>query len=60
MISDVDVVGPTRDCPVGGLSMAVKYWSLRSLQIKLIKIAGWLVFQLAEVAVPQLPIRGVL
>ena len=33
---------------------------LRSLQIKLIKIGGRLVFQLAEVAVPQVPFQGVL
>ena len=42
------------------LPKAVKHWSLRSLQVKLIKIGGRLVrharrlvFQLAEVAVPR-------
>src|SRR4030042_2184813 len=43
-----------------GLPKAVKYWSLHSLQVKLIKIGGRIVrhtrrivFQLAEVAVPR-------
>ena len=43
-----------------GLPRAVKDWSLRSLQVKLIKIGGrmvrharQIVFQLAEVAVPR-------
>ena len=46
---------------------AVKHWSLRSLQVKLIKIGGRLVrharrlvFQLAEVAVPREVFRQVL
>ncbi len=46
---------------------AVKHWSLRSVQIKLIKNgarlvrhAGRLVFQLAEVAVPREVFRQVL
>jgi hypothetical protein len=50
-----------------GLPRAVKEWSLRSLQVKLIKIGGqlvrhaWrLVFQLAEVAVSREVFRGVL
>jgi len=45
----------------------VKHWSLRSVQIKLIKIGGRLVrharrlvFQLAEVAVPKEVFQGVL
>ena len=49
------------------LPKAVKHWSLRSLQVKLIKIGGRLarharrlVFQLAEVAVPRVLFRGVL
>jgi len=49
------------------LPKAVKNWSLRSLQVKLIKIgcrlvrhARRLVFQLAEVAVPRELFRGVL
>jgi len=49
------------------LPKAVKDWSLRSVQIKLIKIgarlvrhARWLVFQLAEVAVPRVLFQGVL
>ena len=49
------------------LPKAVKYWSLRSLQAKLIKIGGRLVrharrlvFQLAEVAVPREVFRQVL
>ena len=43
-----------------GLPRAVKDWSLRSLQVKLIKMGGRIVrharriiFQLAEVAVPR-------
>jgi hypothetical protein len=43
-----------------GLPKAVKDWSLRSLQLKLIKIGGrvvrharQIIFQLAEVAVPR-------
>ena len=43
-----------------GLPKAIKYWSLRSVQVKLIKIGGRLVrdarrlvFQLAEVGVPR-------
>jgi hypothetical protein len=50
-----------------GLPSAVKDWSLRSLQVKLIKIgarlvrhARRLVFQLAEVAVPRALFQGVL
>ena len=35
------------------LPKAVKHWSLRSVQIKLIKIGARLVFQFAEVAVPR-------
>ena len=49
------------------LPKAVKHWSLRSLQVKLIKIGGRLVrharrmvFQLAEVAGPREVIRQVL
>ena len=49
------------------LPNAVKHWSLRSLQMKLIKIGGRLVrharrlvFQLAEVAVPRVLFQGVL
>ena len=49
------------------LPKAVKHWSLRSVQIKLIKIggrlvrhAGRLVFPLAEVAVPRGVFRQVL
>ena len=49
------------------LPKAVKPWSLRSVQIKLIKIGGRLVrharrlvFQLAEVAVPREVFRQVL
>ena len=49
------------------LPRAVKHWSLRSLQVKLIKIVGRLVrharrlvFQLAEVAVPREVFRQVL
>jgi hypothetical protein len=50
-----------------GLPKAVKDWSLRSVQVKLIKIGGRLVrharrlvFQLAEVAVPRSVFQGVL
>ena len=49
------------------LPKAVKHWSLRSVQIKLIKIGGRLVrharrlvFQLAKVAVPREVFRQVL
>lgn len=49
------------------LPEAVKDWSLRSVQVKLVKIGGRLVrharrlvFQLAEVAVPKELFRGVL
>ena len=49
------------------LTKAVKHWSLRSVQIKLIKIGGRLVcharrlvFHLAEVAVPRALFQGVL
>jgi hypothetical protein len=50
-----------------GLPKAIKDWSLRSVQVKLIKIGGRLVrharrlvFQLAEVAVPRALFQGVL
>ena len=43
-----------------GLPRAIKDWSLRSLQVKLIKMGGWMVrharriiFQLAEAAIPK-------
>ena len=49
------------------LPEAVKAWSLRSVQVKLIKIGGRLVrharqltFQLAQVAVPRALFQGVL
>ena len=49
------------------LPKAAKDWSLRSLQVKLIKTGGRLVrharrliFQLAEVAVPRVLFQGVL
>ena len=49
------------------LPKAIKDWSLRSLQVKLIKIGGRLVrhvrrlvFQLAEVAVPRVLFQGLL
>ena len=49
------------------LPKAVKHWSLRSVQVKLIKIGGRLVrysrrfiFQLAEVSVPRRLFQGVL
>jgi hypothetical protein len=50
-----------------GLHKAIKDWSMRSVQVKLIKIGGRLVrharrlvFQLAEVAVPRGLFQGVL
>ncbi|MFH1141614.1 MAG: transposase [Chloroflexota bacterium] len=43
-----------------GLPKAIKDWSLRSLQVRLIKIGGRLVLQLAEVAVPRAVFQGVL
>ena len=50
-----------------GLPKAIKDWSLRSIQVKLIKIGGRLVrharrlvFQLAEVAVQRELFQGVL
>ena len=50
-----------------GLPKAIKDWSLRSVQVKLIKIGGRLVrharrlvFQLAEVAMPRTLFQGVL
>jgi hypothetical protein len=50
-----------------GLPKAIKDWSLRSVQVKLIKIGGRLVrharrlvFQLAEVSVPRALFQGVL
>jgi len=50
-----------------GLPEAIKHWSLRSVQTRLIKIGGRLVrharrwvFQLAEVAVPKEVFSGVL
>ena len=49
------------------LPKAVRYWSLRSVQVKLIKMGGRLVrharrliFQLSEVSVPQRLFQGVL
>ena len=49
------------------LPKAVKHWSLRSVQVKLIKMGGRLVrhsrrliFQLAEVSVPRRLFQGVL
>ena len=49
------------------LPKAVKHWSLRSVQVKLIKMGGRLVrhsrrliFQLSEVSVPQQLFQGVL
>ena len=49
------------------LPKAVKHWSLRSVQVKLIKMGGrlvrhsWrLIFQLAEVSVLRLLFQGVL
>jgi hypothetical protein len=50
-----------------GLPKAIKEWSLRNVQVKLIKIRGRLVrharrlvFQLAEVAVPRDLFQGLL
>jgi hypothetical protein len=50
-----------------GLPKAIEDWSLRSVQVKLIKIGGRLVrharrlvFQLAEVAMPRRLFQGVL
>ena len=49
------------------LPKAVKHWSLRSVQVKLIKMGGrlvrhsrWLIFQLSEVSVPRRLFEGVL
>ena len=49
------------------LPKAVKHWSLRSVQVKLIKMgarvvlhARWLIFQLSEVSVPRRLFEGVL
>ena len=49
------------------LPKAVKHWSLRSVQVKLIKMGGrlvrhsrWLIFQLSEVPVPRRLFEGVL
>ena len=49
------------------LPKAVKHWSLRSVQVKLIKMGGrlvrhsrWLIFQLSEVSVPRRLFQGVL
>ena len=50
------------------LPKAVKHWSLRSVQVKLIKMGGGrvvrharrLIFQLSEVSVPQRLFQGVL
>ena len=49
------------------LPRAVKHWSLRSVQVKLIKMGGrlvrhsrWLIFQLSEVSVPRRLFQGVL
>ena len=49
------------------LPNAVKHWSLRSVQVKLIKMGGrlvrhsrWLIFQLSEVSVPRRLFQGVL
>ena len=49
------------------LPKTVKHWSLRSVQVKLIKMGGrlvrhsrWLIFQLAEVSVPRRLFEGVL
>ena len=51
----------------GTLLNAVKHWSLRSVQVKLIKMGGRLVrharrliFQLSEVSVPRRLFQGVL
>ena len=47
------------------LPKAVKHWSLRSVQVKLIKMGGrlvrhsrWLIFQLSEVSVPRRLFQG--
>ena len=49
------------------LPKAVKHWSLRSVQVKLIKMGGrlvrhsrWLIFQLSEVSAPRRLFQGVL
>ena len=49
------------------LPKAVKHWSLRSVQVKLIKMGGrlvrhsrWLIFQLSEMSVPRRLFQGVL
>ena len=49
------------------LPKAVKHWSLRSVQVKLIKMGGrlvrhsrWLIFQLSEVSVPRRLFEGML
>ena len=49
------------------LPKAVKHWSLRSVQVKLIKMGGrlvrhsrWVIFQLSEVSVPRRLFQGVL
>ena len=49
------------------LPKTVKHWSLRSVQVKLIKMGGrlvrhsrWLIFQLSEVSVPRRLFEGVL
>ena len=49
------------------LPKAIKHWSLRSVQVKLIKMGGrlvrhsrWLIFQLSEVSAPRRLFEGVL
>ena len=49
------------------LPKAVRHWSLRSVQVKLIKMGGrlvrhsrWLIFQLSEVWVPRRLFKGAL
>ena len=49
------------------LPKAVRHWSLRSVQVKLIKMGGrlvrhsrWLIFQLSEMSVPRRLFQGVL
>ena len=49
------------------LPKAIKHWSLRSVQVKLIKMGGrlvrharWLIFQLSEVSIPRRLFQGVL
>ena len=49
------------------LPKTVKHWSLRSVQVKLIKMGGrlvrhsrWLILQLSEVSVPRRLFQGVL